>query len=185
MLKKFFIPASLVSCVLMMTPAFADDSDLNPEAVPGDQEVEQVQAANRAAHQMPDQGSEEMRAGSPQEEAAIETAQAQFEDEQNTLNPGLKTNPEYQNKMKAQNQLEQDLQNLQRDMQAKDQASVAMDRIQIKEDKKLLKQYGANQRPDYEKLEPAGGDQQLRPESRPYQRNDDAPASRQPGGADW
>jgi hypothetical protein len=144
MLKEIAIKMSVCACILMMTPAFADDSDLYPEPVPLDQQPQQEQLGNheQSGDQLPvnDQDNQQL---SSQEESIIGQDQAQFEEEQNTLQPDHTNDPYYQNKSHEKQVLEQDRDRLQNDIQAQDKFNAEVDRLKIKEDEKLLKQYSA------------------------------------------
>jgi hypothetical protein len=146
-----------------MTPVYADDSDLNPEATPGDDEQQQVQAANQMqtnnSAPIPSSENPNARPLSPQEENSIEQAEAQFETEQETLQTNLSNDPNYKKKLYDQNQLAQDRQSLDHDKQSEskftveqDEAKVRQDEAIVEQDRKLLKQ-------DRSRLESESGQQ--------------------------
>jgi hypothetical protein len=153
MLKEIAIKMSVFACVIMMTPAFADDSDLYPEPVPTDQQPQQEQADNHATRA--DQQSinnEDNQQLSSQEENIIGQDQAQFEEEQNTLQPDHTNDAYFQNKAREEQVLQQDRDRLQNDLQAQDKSNAEVDRLKIQEDEKLLKQYTAEAHEEHKKI---------------------------------
>ena len=162
MLKKIFIPLSLLTFALMTVPAFADDSDLNPEAIPGDEDQQHTQMDNPGRNQADNQApvdNPNAHPLSPQEEKIIDESQAQFETEQNNLQPNA-NNPNVENKMYEEDKL-------------------------AKEDKRLLKQDQVKARQDEQrtdKIEEA--EQNVSEEQRNLQKYQ-VDSQNKPGRRDW
>jgi hypothetical protein len=153
MLKKIAMKMSVFACVIMMTPAFADDSDLYPEPVPADQQPQQEQADNHAQlSDQPSMNNEDNQQLSAQEQNIIGQDQAQFEEERNTLQPDHTNDPYFQNKSREEQVLQQDRERLENDLQAQDKSNAEVDRLKIKEDETLLKQYTAETHAEHKQI---------------------------------
>jgi hypothetical protein len=182
MLKKFLISLSFIAFTLMIVPAFADDSDLNPEAIPGDENQQQNQMNSSSRAQANNQAPVEnpnARPLSAQEEHIIEDSQAQFETEQNNLQPANLTN---KNKVNEEDSLAQDKDAIR---QARNRLAQEQDESQIKEDKRMLKQSRAKLHQDAEQAEKVeAAEDHISEEQRNLQQYQTANTNT-PGRRDW
>jgi hypothetical protein len=187
MFKDIAIKMSVVACVLIMMPAFADDSDLYPEPVPVDQQPlrGKIESHTQSDDQQPtnNQDSPQLTA---REESIIGQDQAQFEEEQNTLQPGRANESYFQNKEHDERVLKQDRERLENDIQTHDHYNAEVDRLKIKEDEQTLMQDRAEAREEHRKIV---NDENLQPGPRQQaQQNIQKFQQQQPNrsdGADW